>query len=151
MNWKLIIGGGLAMYVAQFVVSFATGPIIHNGILESAYMATASFWRPELTQDPPDMAALMPLWIATGVIGALILAAIYGAVRGAFAGAAWLRGAKYGLTVWLIQAVTMAGWSGVFNLPYKIWGWWAAEGVVYMVIGGIVLGIVANRLAPDGD
>ncbi len=77
MNWKLILGGGLAMYVAQFVVSFATGPIIHTGILEPAYIATESFW---------------------------------------------LRGAKYGLTVWLIQAVTMAGWSGVFNLPYKIMG-----------------------------
>lgn len=149
MNAKIIFAGGLAMYVTQFVIAMATGPLIHEGVLVDAYMATAGFWRPELMADPPDMAALLPLWITTGIVGALVIAGIYGVVRSAFAGAGWLRGAKFGFTVWLVQLVSMAGWSGVFNLPYEIWGWWAAEGAAYMIVGGIVLGLVAEKLSPQ--
>ena len=57
MNWKLIIGGGLAYYIAAFIVSFVGATLIHEGVLDATYTATSSFWRPELIQDPPDMAA----------------------------------------------------------------------------------------------
>ena len=60
MNWKLIIVGGLVFYVVMFVVSMVTGPVVHQGILLESYQATEQFWRPELRQVPPDMAALMP-------------------------------------------------------------------------------------------
>lgn len=149
MNPKIIFAGGLAMYVAQFVISMATGPIIHNGILNDAYRANAAFWRPELNAVPPDMTALLPLWISVGLVGSFVLAGIYGVIRGAFGGSGWVQGAKFGLMVWLVQLVSMAGWSGVFNLPYEIWGWWAAEGILYMVVGGAVLGLVAEKLAPQ--
>lgn len=148
MNIKIALIGGLAMYVAQFVVSFGTGPLIHQGVLLAAYQAHSGFWRPELNQVPPDMVALLPLWISVGIVGALVLAGIYSVLRGAFTGGGWVSGAKFGLTVWLVQLVTMAGWSGVFNLPYRIWGWWAAEGLLYMVVGGAVLGLVADKVAP---
>jgi len=151
MNLKIIFAGGLAMYVTQLVISFATGPIVHEGILMEAYRANALFWRPELNQDPPDMAALMPLWISVGIAGSLVLAGIYSVIRSAYSGAGWARGAKFGLTVWLVQIVTMAGWSGIFNLPYEIWAWWGAEGIVYMVPGGAVLGLVAEKLAPQSQ
>ena len=149
MNLKIVFAGGLAMYVTQFVISFATGAVIHEGILVEAYRAHSQFWRPELNQVPPDMAALLPLWITTGVVGSLVIAGIYGVLRSAYAGSGAVRGAKYGLTVWLVQLVTMAGWSGVFALPYEIWGWWAAEGALYMVAGGAVLGLVAGKVAPQ--
>ena len=148
MNMKIIFAGGLAMYVAQFAVGMLTGPVIHEGILEPAYQAHASFWRPELVQDPADMAALLPLWISTGVIGSLIIAGIYGTVRNSFAGSGWLNGMKFGVMIWLVHVVAMAGWSGVFNLPYTIWGWWGAEALVYMLVGGAVLGLVAEKVAP---
>ena len=48
-NVKVIALGGLAYYVAQFVVSMVTGPFIHEGVLNELYMANASFWRPETT------------------------------------------------------------------------------------------------------
>ena len=48
MNWKVIILGGLAYFIATFVIGMATGPIIHEGVLEELYNATAVFWRPEL-------------------------------------------------------------------------------------------------------
>ncbi len=54
MNWKLIIVGGLAYYIAAFIVSFASGALIHEGVLDAAYTATSNFWRPELRQDRGD-------------------------------------------------------------------------------------------------
>ncbi|HEX9734654.1 MAG TPA: aldo/keto reductase, partial [Thermoanaerobaculia bacterium] len=67
MSWKLIVLGGLASYVAMFVVGMGTGVVIHNGILQADYRAHSAFWVPELNQDPPDMAALMPYWVTTGL------------------------------------------------------------------------------------
>jgi hypothetical protein len=148
-NIKVIVAGGLAMYVAQFLVSMATGPLIHNNILMELYMANASFWRPELNQDPPDMAALMPRWITVGVIAAFIMAAIYDNIRAALDGSALLKGLKYGVILFLINLCIAAGWSGVFNLPETIWVWWNVEGLVIYLIGGAVLGWVAGKLAPE--
>ena len=148
MNWKLVFGGGLVYYVVQFAVSMATGPIVHNGILMDAYRATAAFWRPELNQDPPDMAALMPRWILTGLVAALLSAAVYGWVRAALTGPGWLKGAKFGLIVFIFSTCAILAWSGVFNLPERIWFWWWVESVVYFVIGGAALGWFAERFAP---
>lgn len=148
MNWKVIFGGGLAYYVAAFIVSFATGAVIHEGILEESYLATSNFWRPELTQDPPDMAALMPLWITTGLITTFVLAGIYSVFREALAGPGWQRGLKFGIAAWLLHASAMASWSGIFNLPYNIWIWWASEALVYALVGSTVMGLVAEKLAP---
>lgn len=151
MNWKIIFIGGVVFYITQFLVSFITGPLIHEGILEPLYMATTEFWRPELTQDPPDMAALMPRWITVGVIMSFVLAGIYGVVRRALSGSGWLKGIKYGFILGLIVGSAMAGWSGVFNLPGEIWLWWAAESFVYFIIGGAALGFVAQKLVPEHE
>ncbi len=148
MNWKLIFLGGLAYYVAAFVVSMAGGTFIHEGVLDEAYQATVDFWRPELVSDPPDMAALMPQWIAVGLVTSFIVAGIYGVFRSALSGPAWQRGLKFGIAVWLVNVSYMAAMYGVFNLPYKIWAWWAVDAVIYTLIGAIVLGIVAEKLAP---
>ena len=148
MNWKVIVVGGLAYYVAAFIVSMAGGALIHEGILDEAYRATESFWRPELAQDPPDMTTLMPLWITTGIITSFVLAGIYGVFRAALSGPAWQRGLEFGIALWLLNISLMAAWSGVFNLPYKIWIWWGIDAAIYTIIGSIVLGIVAEKLAP---
>jgi hypothetical protein len=147
-NIKVIVAGGLAMYVAQFAVSMLTGPFIHEGVLLEPYQANASFWRPELNQDPPDMAALMPRWIAVGVIAAFILAGIFDNIRGGLDGSMLVRGAKYGFILFLVNLCISAGWSGVFNLPEAIWVWWNAEALLYYVVGGAVLGWVTGKLAP---
>ncbi len=148
MSWKLIILGGLAYYIAAFAVSFASGTLIHEGILQEAYDATSSFWRPELRQDPPDLAAVMPMWITVGLITSFVIAGVYGVFRRAFSGPAWQRGLKFGIAAWLLNASAMAGWSGVFDLPYNIWLWWGVDALIFMLVGSIVLGLVAEKLVP---
>lgn len=146
-NIKVIIVGGLAMYVVQFLLGMLTGPFIHEGVLVEAYQANASFWRPELTQDPPDMAALMPRWITVGVIASFVLAGIFDNIRGGLAGSTVVRGVKYGVILFLINLCISAGWSGVFNLPETIWVWWNVEALLYYLVGGAVLGWVTGKLA----
>lgn len=147
MNIKTVLLGGFAFYLAQFVVSMATGPLIHEGVLTEAYRATAGFWRPELNQVPPDMAALMPRWIAVGLVMAFILAALYTQLVAAFSGPGWLKGLKYGLGLGIVNLCIAAGWSGVFNLPDLIWAWWVLEGFAYFLAGGAALGWVAGKFS----
>lgn len=147
MNWKLIVIGGIVFYLVMFLISFVTGAVIHNGILMDAYQATDQFWRPELRQVPPDMAALLPQWITTGIITTIILAGIYGWIRPAL-GSGWLAGAKYGVILSIFSWCLIAGWSGIFNLPSKIWIWWAIEQPIYYLPGGAVLGWLGEKLAP---
>lgn len=149
MDWKLIVVGGLVFYIVMFIVSFVTGPVIHEGILDAAYQANELFWQPALRQDPPDMAAMMPRWLATGVLTSLILAAVYGWIRGGLNGPPWLKGIKYGVILSLFGTCLILGWSGVFYLPGKIWLWWAIEQPLYYLPGGAALGWVAAKLAPE--
>jgi hypothetical protein len=149
MNWKLVVVGGIVFFAVTWVVGFATGPLLHDGILKPLYEETGSFWRPELMQEPPDMGALMPRWIGVGLVCALIFAAVYGWVRSAFAGPGWKKGLKFGLVVAILHLTWAAGWSGVFNLPDAIWAWWALEAFAYNAIGGMALGWVAGKLAPE--
>lgn len=148
MNWKLIIGGGLVYYLAQFVISMVTGPVLHEGMLAEVYDQHEAFWRPELNQDPPDMAALMPRWITFGLLISFVMAGVYGWIRGAFEGPGWQKGLKYGFLLFLVTAGVMAGWSGVFNLPDSLWLWWGGEMLVMYLAGGAALGWFANRFAP---
>lgn len=150
MNWKLIIVGGLVFYVVMFIISFPSGIVVHEGILDEAYRANDEYWRPELTQDPPDMAALMPRWIAGGLFTAFIFAGLYGWLRGGMSGAPWQKGMKFGLLLAVIGSCFMIGWSGVFNLPNKIWLWWGLEQFIYYLPGGAVLGWIGEKLAPEG-
>ena len=148
MNWKLIFIGGLAYYVAAFAVSMISGSLIHEGVLDATYQATENFWRPELREDPPDMAALMPMWIAIGLVTSFVLAGVYGVFHKALDGPPWQRGLKFGIAAWLLNASAMAGWSGVFDLPASLWVWWAIDALIFLVAGSIVLGIVAQKIAP---
>jgi len=147
-NLKVILLGGLAFYATQWIVSMASGPVVHTHILSDLYRATAAFWRPELNQDPPDMTALLPLWITTGLITTFIITAIFDNIRSALDGSGLVKGAKFGFIAFLFSACLSAGWSGVFNLPYEIWVWWNIEALVMYLVGGAVLGFVTEKLSP---
>jgi hypothetical protein len=150
MNWKIAIIGGIAYYATMFIVSMATGYFIHSpaGVLFETYQATAAFWRPELNADPPDMGALMPTWIATGLVSALVAAGIYSVVRPSLAGPPAQRGLKFGVIAALFAVISAVGYRGIFNLPDAIWAWWIADATLLHLAGGVVLGIVAQKVAP---
>lgn len=147
-SWKLVVLGGLAFYVVTFLASFATGPVIHANILMDTYRAHPELWRPELNQDPPDMAALMPRWITTGLIGSLLIAFVYDWVRPAFAGSGWKKGLKGGICLWLLLVSWALAYSGVFNAPDKVWAWWCVDALILYLLGGAVLGWLGEKIAP---
>lgn len=148
MNWKVILIGGIAYYVTVFALSMVTGVVIHEGVLAAAYEATSASWRPELTADPPDMAALLPMWIFNGLVGALVVAAIYNWIRPAFSGPGWKKGLTYGLILAVFTATMYLSLSGVFDFPGQIWLWWSIDMAILFLVGGAVLGFVAEKLAP---
>jgi len=149
LNFKTIIVGGVVFYAVQWVFGMISGIVIHEGVLEPLYKATTEYWRPELTQDPPDMAALMPRWIATGLIMSFLFAGIYDNIRDAFDGSGVIKGLKFGFVLALIGGAMSAGWSGVFNLPETIWVWWVAEGFFIYSLSGAALGWYVGKFASD--
>ena len=151
MNWKIIVLGGLAFWVTAFICSLATGQIIHVGILDEIYKAAPQFWRPELNADPPDMGALMPEWILSGVVTGMVIGAIYCFVRPAFDGPGWNKGLRIGLLLAAFTAAYHLSLSGVFDVDGKIWLWWSIDAIIIYAIAGAVLGLVAEKLAPASD
>ena len=149
LNFKTIIIGGIVFYAVSFVFGMISGYFIHEGVLEQMYKATSEYWRPELQQDPPDMAALMPRWIAVGLVVSLVYAGIYDNIRGALNGSGLIKGLKFGFLLGLLSACFIAGFSGVFNLPEMIWVWWNIEALVVYLVGGAVLGLAVGKLAPE--
>ena len=149
LNVRVILIGGLLMYIAQWVVGMIAGIFIHEGVLEPLYQSVPQFWRPELNQEPPDMAALMPRWIGVGLVITFVIAGIYDNIKSAFDGSGAIKGLKFGLVVALIHTTAAAGYSGIFNLPDSIWVWWTAEGFVIQAIGGLVLGWWVGKYASD--
>jgi hypothetical protein len=149
LNARNILLGGFVFYLAQWVFGILTGVLLHEGILEPMYQATPAFWRPELQQEPMDMGALMPRWIAVGLITTFIFTAIYDNIREAFHGSGPIRGAKFGFVLALLYGSTMAGWSGIFNLPDLLWFWWALEGFYLYVTSAAVMGWFIGRFGKD--
>ena len=136
LNFKTIIVGGIVFYATAFVFGMISGALIHEGVLDPLYRATESFWRPELRQDPPDLATLMPRWISVGLFTTFVFVAA-------------VSGLKFGLLLGLIHAMFAAGWSGVFNLPDMFWFWWALEGLVLNGLAGMALGWSVGRFGSD--
>lgn len=151
MNWKIVFAGGLAFYLAQFLVSMILGHFIHapdTGVLAESYRATAGFWRPELNADPPDTRLVWRLWIPSGLLGAFLAAGVYGIVRPALTGPPWRRGLQFGVIALVFAIVDALGYNGIFNLPGKIWAWWIVGAAIMYLVAGPVLGWVSGKVAP---
>lgn len=152
MKWKCILIGAVVFFIVSNIIGMAvSGPLIHEGILDAAYQESESFWRPELRQDPPDMAALMPLWLLNGFIFSLVVAGFYCCVRACFAGPEWKRGMMFCITLAFFTAAMMLAWSGLFNLPAKIWVWWAVDGFIAFIPSGLAMGWAVGKWGGVGE
>jgi len=153
MNWKIVFVGGIVYYAAIFVVSMVLGHFIHSpeaGVLAETYRETATFWRPELNMNPPDMSLMWSMWLPSGILSAFLAAGIYSVVRSSLTGPGWQRGVKFGVIAFLFAVVSALGYRGVFNLPDNVWIWWMIGALVMYLIGGAMLGWIAQKLAPAG-
>ena len=153
MNWKIVFIGGAVYYAALFAVSMILGMLIHSpdtGVLAEAYRETASFWRPELSANPPDPSLIWKLWLPSGLLGAFLAAGVYGVVRPVLTGAPWKRGLKFGVIALVFAVINALGYHGVFALPGEIWAWWMVGAAVMYLAAGPVLGWISQKLAPVG-
>jgi hypothetical protein len=150
VNWKIVFIGGVVYYVTFFILGMIGGMLIHSpdGVLGPLYKETSEFWRPELNANPPDMAAMMKIWVPIGLLSSLLLAGVYSVVRSSLTGSGVARGVKFGVISWIFALVAAMGYWGVFNLPNKLWSWWLLEGIWLHLIAGAVLGAVAQKLSP---
>lgn len=146
MNVKCILIGAIVFLIVTNILGMAvSGPLIHEGILDPIYQEHETFWRPELREDPPDMAALMPMWILNGFIVSLIVAWLYCMFRRCCAGAEWKRGMMFCIYLAIFGCGMMLAWSGVFALPAKLWLWWAVDTLVIYAIGGAGMGWAVGK------
>lgn len=148
MNRKLVLVGGIVFWLVTNVLGmFVTGPIIHDGILDATYQAHEEFWRPELRQDPPDVAALLPHWLLISFATSVVIAGLYGCVRGSFGGPGWRRGMMWGLCLGIFAACSYVGMSGIFDLPMSLWIWWGVDALILFALGGAAMGWAGERFA----
>ncbi len=81
-------------------------------------------------------------------ISSLVIAGIFGAVRGSFSSPGWKKGISLGFCLALFSAVTLLNWSGVMDLPNNICLWWAIEGFIIFLIAGAAMGWATGKWAP---
>ena len=150
MNMRLVMVGTIVFWLVSNIVGIAvTGPIIHEKILDPEYRANESFWLPELSQDPPDYGALMPRWLLNSFLTSLVVAGIYSCVRNSFPAPGWKQGFYWGLSLAVLMVATNNAWSGVFDLPSKLWIWWSVDVMIVYSIAGIAMGWAGSKFGGD--
>jgi len=153
VNIKLVLLGGIAYFLIAQIIGAISGPLVHGpgGALEATYQMYSAMWRPELNATPPDLMALMPLWLTTAAINSLIVAAVFDLIRPSLPGGAVAQGLRFGITVGLIMVGLFGLYFGIFALPAKVWIFWGVEGLLTYSVGGIGIAAVGNKFAPASD
>jgi hypothetical protein len=133
MNKKFWIG-----FVVVFVLMEIMMFLVHGVILDSAYQATQSVWR-------PDMKSLMWIYQVLAVIGAFFLTLVFS--KG-YEGKGVMEGLRYGLYIGIWMSSGMAyGSYAMINIPYSLALQWFLYGVIGYIIYGIVLAMVFGKQA----
>lgn len=147
MNIKFVLLGGIAYFLVTQIIGAISGSLVHGpgGALEATYKTYAAMWRPELNATPPDLMALMPLWLTTAAVNALLVAAVFDLIRTSLSGGAVAQGLRFGLTVSLIMVGLYGLYFGIFALPPKVWIFWGVEGLLSYCLGGIGLAWVGAK------
>ena len=93
------------------------------------------------------MAALMPGWLLTSLLSSLVVAGIYSCVHTSFNGPGWKKGLTWGLCLGILICTTYLAFSGLFDLPLKLWIWWGIDALILYLIGGAALGWAGQKFA----
>ena len=128
---KRVVLAVIAVFVAWSVLDF----FIHGLILQSAYEATASLWRPMGEME-------MGLMYVVGAVGAAAFVGLYTAVVKPKSMAA---GLKYGLLFGIATGFPMGfGTYCVMPIPVYMAFVWFVGSLVETVVGGAIVGAVVK-------
>lgn len=131
MDKKNMLVSGLAVYVVHRILDFA----IHAVLLDEAYNATASLWRPEAE-------TMSNMWIifAVGLLWAFLFVHIYGWFH---KGKGVMEGIHYGFCIGLFVAVPQAlNLYAVTPMPFSLSVSWIVFDMAQIMICGAVLALV---------
>ena len=121
--------------VVIYVILYEWG--FHGGILESAYKATASVWRPE-----ESMQAFMP-WMMTGqLLFSFVFCLLFTFTR---CQTNIKDGISYGLVIGLLMSSASLIYYTVLPIPLSLLVWWVLGGVLETCIAGALFASVYQR------
>ncbi len=150
MNWKRVLLGTVVFWLVSNILGLGlTGWLIHEKVLDSEYQAHEKLWLPELVQDPPDMASLMPKWLLLSFVSSLVVATIYNLVRGSFAGPGWRRGLSLGACLGIFASVSYFSLTGMIAMSTKIALWWSLDALLLFLASGAAMGWAVGKWAED--
>jgi len=132
----------LLSVVAVFVWLTAFGMIYHGKILETTYIETMQFWRPQA-----EMMSLMPFVYAGHILFALLFCFIY--TQGLEVGKPGLgQGLRYGFWVGLLLhlPMTVAHYAYV-PYPAKLFVAWFVGGMIEAIVSGLIVGKLYQKTA----
>ena len=136
MDKKNLLISGLVVFVTSSVVEFG----IHEGLLRSAYEATADVWR---SRDA--MASVMPVMYVGGLLWAFLFAYVFSWMR---KGNGVMEGVQYGFCIALFTMVPMTlGNYTVLPIPASLAIQWIVYGTLQLMICGAVLSMVYRPAA----
>jgi len=131
MNKKVWLG-----FIASFITIEILDAIINMVILNSAYQATMSVWR-------PDMMSKIWIFHLVTLISSFFFAFIFS--KG-FENKGLIEGVRYGIYVGIWLSVGKAyGTYAMIAIPYSLALQWFIYGVLEYVIAGVVLAFVFGR------
>lgn len=138
MNTKKYLLSALAVFLWLTIF----GMIYHGKILESTYVETMQFWRPEA-----EMMKLMPLIYLGHLLFALFFCYLY--TKGVEVGKSPIgQGLRYGLFIGLLLHLPMTVAHYAY-LPYptKLFAAWFMGGMIETIVAGLLVGKIYQKAA----
>ena len=99
---------------------------------------------PDISPSSPPPARLHP-----GISGSSSFRSSTCRFRRCLDGPGWKRGANFGLSIGPLVSGFYLAMSGIFDLPYQIWLWWAVDALILYAIGGAAMGWATGKWAGD--
>jgi len=128
---KLLIGTA-SVFVAVSILDY----LIHGIMLQSAYEATKSVWR-------PDMESKMWIFSLISLVGSFFFTFIFS--KG-YEGKGFAEGARYGLYIGIWMSIGMAyGTYAMVAIPYSMAIQWFIYGIIEYIISGVILAMVFGK------
>ncbi|MFH1473281.1 MAG: hypothetical protein ABIE55_00125 [Candidatus Aenigmatarchaeota archaeon] len=139
MNWKRIIIAAIVFAIIAQVIHTVESMLTMDFYMDEAYLGVWSKLMMPVAGPPP--AEFFYVSIVSGVIIALIYAAVYDLVNNSLSGKTTIKkGLQYGIILFLmVQIPGLLAMYLLVNLPAMLLVYWGISSLVISLIGGIVI------------